>query len=57
MGILTNAFGSFSDGAVSVAHSESRLVQPLNGREIRREAERRENRRIKIRTKSTKGFA
>ena len=56
MATINNSIGSFSDGAMQASNPGARLVQPLNGREMRREAERREKKRTKKTAAPKRGF-
>jgi len=44
MATINNSVGSFSDGIMQASNPGTRIVQPLSGREMRREAERRQKR-------------
>ena len=56
MATTNNSLGSFSDGLTLAAHPGTRIVQPLNGRELRREAARRQQKRTKKVCAPKRGF-
>ena len=56
MGILNGSVGAFPDGAIQSSNPGAWLIQPLSGRELRREVARRQQKRTKKAAAPKRGF-